>query len=207
MFGKPKTDALFFDGFVRQGRSMLEASRLIKALFEELHNAKDLARAVSEAEHVGDQITHESIRRLHETWITPFDRADIHSLISRMDDVLDLTEAVSERVILFEITEVRPHAVELSELLVQCCEKILRAVELLPSMKQAREILEICVQIGALENAADIAYRQAIATLFKSGHDPLEVMKWRDIYDALETATDRCADVANVIEGVVLEYS
>jgi uncharacterized protein len=207
MFGKSKTDELFFDGFLRHGRSTLEAAKLIRSLFEELGNARDIARAVSEAEHAGDQVTHETMKRLHETWITPFDRSDIHSLISRMDDILDLLEAVSERVVLFEIVTARPHAAELAELLVKCCERVLRATELLPNLKQSKELLAICVEIGKLENEADALYRQAIAALFKPGNDPLDVMKWREIYDALETATDRCADVANVIEGVVLEYA
>ncbi len=207
MFGKSKSDESFFDGFVRHGRSTLEASKLIRSLFDELGNAKDLARAVSEAEHAGDQITHDTIKRLHETWITPFDRADIHTLISRMDDVLDLTEAVSERVILFELKESRPQARELADVLVRCCEAMLRAMELLPNLKSSKELLELCVKIGKMENEADVLYRQAIADLYKAGNDPLDVMKWRDIFDALETATDRCADVANVIEGVVLEYA
>jgi uncharacterized protein len=207
MFGKSKSDENFFDGFLRHGRSTLEAAKLIRSLFDELHNAKDLARAVSEAEHAGDQITHATIKRLHETWITPFDRTDIHALISRMDDVLDLTEAVSERVLLFELKEPRKEASALADVLVRCCEAMLRAMELLPNLKKSPELLEICVAIGKMENEADVIYRQAIADLFKAGNDPLEVMKWRDIFDALETATDRCADVANVIEGVVLEYA
>lgn len=217
MFGKSKTDALFFDAFMTHAKHTLEAAKHIRSLFDELGNAKDLARAVAEAEHAGDQVTHDTIKRLHETWITPFDRADIHALISRMDDVLDLTEAVSERIILFEITTVRPGAKEIAAILVKCCEHLVRAMELLPSMKQSKELLEICVKIGKLENEADSMYRQSIAALFKKGgtetfpndggNDPLEVMKWRDIFDALETATDRCNDVANVIEGVVLEYA
>src|SRR2546428_679486 len=134
MFGKSKTDGLFFDAFAKHARYTLEASKHIQSLFVEIADAKDLARAVGEAEHAGDIVTHETIKRLHETWITPFDRADIHALISRMDDVLDLTEAVSERVILFEIKEARAGAKEIADILVRCCENILRAVELLPSM-------------------------------------------------------------------------
>ncbi|MBI2390573.1 MAG: DUF47 domain-containing protein [Deltaproteobacteria bacterium] len=207
MFGKSKTDDLFFNAFVQHGRSTLEAAKLTRSLFDELENANDLARAISEAEHVGDKITHETIKRLHETWITPFDRGDIHALIARMDDVLDLTEAVAERVVLFEMKNAQPDAKELADLLVKCCEAIVRATELLPNLKQSKELLDLCVQIGKYENDADTVYRRAIAALFKPGSDPLEVMKWRDIYDALETATDRCADVANVIEGVVLEFA
>jgi predicted phosphate transport protein (TIGR00153 family) len=207
MFGKSKSDQRFFDAFTKHAQHTLEAAKHVAGLFKELDNAKDLARAVSEAEHAGDQVTHETIKHLHETWITPFDRADIHTLISRMDDVLDLTEAVSERVILFEIKDTRPGAQEIAEVLVKSCEKILRACELLTSMKNARELLDLCVAIGKLENEADSIYRRSIAELFKPGNDPLVVMKWRDVFDSLETATDRCADVANVIEGVVLEYA
>jgi predicted phosphate transport protein (TIGR00153 family) len=207
MFGKSKTDDQFFNGFVNHGKATLEAAKLTRSLFDELDKSAELARAISEFEHKGDQITHETIRRLHETWITPFDRTDIHTLIARMDDVLDLTEAVAERVVLFDVRTSRPEAKELADLLVQCCEGVLRAAELLPNLKQSAELLEICVKIGQYEDAADVVYRRAIAALFKPGNDPLEVMKWRDIYDALETATDRCADVANVIEGVVLEYA
>lgn len=207
MFGQSKSDLRFFDAFTQHARHTLEAAKLVAALFEELDDAKDLARAVSEAEHAGDTLTHDTIKRLHETWITPFDRADIRALISRMDDVLDLTEAVSERVVLFEIAETKPGAKEIAAVLVKCCEKILRACELLGSMKNARELLELCVEIGKLENEADSIYRRSIAELYAPGNDPLMVMKWRDVFDSLESATDRCTDVANVIEGVVLEYA
>lgn len=207
MFGRSKTDALFFEAFAQHAQLTLDAAKLVRSLFDELDDSKDIARAISEVEHNGDQVTHETIRRLHETWITPFDRADIHTLISRMDDVLDLAEAVSERVVLFEIEAARPGAKEICEILVSCCELIVRAVKLLPTMKKSEDLLELCVQIGKQENEADALYRKAIADLFRKGNDPLEVMKWRDIFDSLETATDRCADVANVIEGVVLEYA
>lgn len=207
MFGRSKSDAQFFDAFVRHGRATLEAAKHIRAIFDDAGNVQDLARAVAEMEHQGDEITHGTIKHLHETWITPFDRGDIRRLISRMDDVLDLTEAVSERVLLFEIKTVRPHAKELADVLVRCAELIVRAVELLPTLKQSKELLDICVQLGKLENEADVIYRKAIAVLFQAGNDPLEVMKWRDIYDALETATDRCNDVANLVEGIVLEYA
>lgn len=207
MFGKSKSDELFFDAFIRHGKATLEAAKLVRAMFDELGNAHDIARAVSEYELQGDQITHETIKRLHETWITPFDRADIHELIARLDDILDLTEAVSERIQLFEIREPKQGAKDLADVLVKCTECVLRGMELLPTLKQSRELLDITVQLGKLENDADQIYRKSIASLYKPGNDPLEVMKWRDIFDALESATDRCADVANVIEGVVLEYA
>ena len=147
------------------------------------------------------------MRKLHETWITPLDRNDIYALITRMDDVLDLIEAVSERVVLFELTETRALAIDLAKVLVRSCEKLHKAMELLPGLKQPNELLEICIEVNKLENDADGIYRRAIADLFKPGNDPIMVMKWRDVFDNLEMATDRCEDVANIVEGVVLEYA
>ena len=171
----------------------------------------ELARAlyvkIKDAETSADSITHETIKRLHETWITPFDRDDIHSLITRMDDVLDLIEAAAERIVLYRVVVAPPEAVELATLLVQCCDVLVKAVALLGTMSRAPELLELCVEINRLENAADSVHRRAMADLFRAGNDPLLVMKWRDILDGLESATDRCEDVANVLEGVVLEYA
>lgn len=206
MFGKSSSDALFFDAFRKHAEHTLEAAQVVRRMFDQLDRAKELAKEVVENEHAGDSITHETMRRLHETWITPFDRADIHTLISRMDDVLDLTEAVAKRVVLFEIDEARPPVKELADILVKSCEMLLEATKELPSLKKSPRVLEVCTQLGQLENDADDLYRKAIAQLYKAGNDPLVVMKWRDIFDALETATDRCADVANALESIVLEY-
>ncbi|HEY8088509.1 MAG TPA: DUF47 family protein, partial [Polyangiaceae bacterium] len=148
------------------------------------------------------------MKRLHETWITPLDRFDIHGLISKLDDVLDLIEAVSERLVLFEIKAVRPPAVDLGRVLLKACEDMHRAMTLLPQLAaKSKELLDICVEINRLENEADAIYRRAIAELFHNGNDPIEVMKWRDLFDNIEEATDRCEDVANIVEGVVLEYA
>jgi len=154
------------------------------------------------------------VKRLHETWITPLDRHDIYEMITSLDDVLDMIEAVSERVQIFGVKEVRPHAKELAEVLLQCCQALAKATALLPTVsKSAKEVLEISVEINRLENEADGHYRKALGELFSSPTkgDPaahvLDVMKWRDIFDYLENATDACEDVANVIEGIVLEYA
>ncbi len=207
MFGKSSSDALFFDAFMKHAQHTLEAARTVRRMFDELDRKKELAKEVIDHEHAGDSITHETIRRLHETWITPFDRSDIHGLISRMDDVLDLTEAVAKRVVLFEIDEARPGAKELADILVKSSQLLVEATNELPTLKKSSRVLEVCLELGRLENLADDEYRKALAGLYKAGNDPLEVMKWRDIYDALETAMDKCNDVANVLEGVVLEYS
>ena len=230
MFGSgKKKDALFFDAFSRHAERSVEAARMLVEMMGRLEEGNgaaahvylpaeegdppvdELARAlyvkIKDAETSADSITHETIKRLHETWITPFDRDDIHSLITRMDDVLDLIEAAAERIVLYRVVVAPPEAVELATLLVQCCDVLAKAVALLGTMSRAPELLELCVEINRLENAADSVHRRAMADLFRAGNDPLLVMKWRDILDGLESATDRCEDVANVLEGVVLEYA
>jgi uncharacterized protein len=231
MFGSKKKDAAFFDAFSRHATKSVEAARMLVELVKLLgvgngaaknayrspedekpapqvsEQLKQLYAKIKEAETAADSITHDTIKRLHENWITPFDRDDIHNLISRMDDVLDLIEAAAERIILFDVTVAPREATELAELLVESCEAQSKAVDLLATMARAPEILELCVEVNRLENAADSVHRRAMADLFKAGNDPLKVMKWRDILDGLESATDRCEDVANILEGVVLEYA
>ena len=231
MFGSKKKDAAFFDSFSQHAKKSVEAAHLLVELVKLLgvgngaaknayrspedekadpqvgDKAKALYARIKEAETTADGITHDTIKRLHENWITPFDRDDIHNLISRMDDVLDLIEAAAERIILFDVTVAPREAAELAELLVESCEAQAKAVDLLATMTRAPEILELCVEVNRLENAADSVHRRAMADLFKAGNDPLKVMKWRDILDGLESATDRCEDVANILEGVVLEYA
>jgi predicted phosphate transport protein (TIGR00153 family) len=231
MFGSKKKDAAFFDAFSRHANKSVEAARMLvelirllgvgngaaknayrspedeKAAPQVFEQAKALYARIKEAETTADGITHDTIKRLHENWITPFDRDDIHNLISRMDDVLDLIEAAAERIILFDVTVAPREASELAALLVESCEAQSKAVDLLATMTRAPEILELCVEVNRLENAADSVHRRAMADLFKAGNDPLKVMKWRDILDGLESATDRCEDVANILEGVVLEYA
>jgi predicted phosphate transport protein (TIGR00153 family) len=229
MFGSKKKDAAFFSAFSDHASKSVEASKMLMEMFKALRVSDDAAKTmyrpdtappgevakttidlagkIKQAETAGDTITHQTVKRLHENWITPLDRDDIHGLITRMDDVLDFIEAVSERIILFKVT-VAPHdAIELTEILVRSCEALTKAVALLPTMSKAPEILSLCVEVNRLENEADQVYRRAIAELFTAGNDPLMVMKWRDIFDGLESATDRCEDVANIVEGVVLEYA
>ncbi|MDB4992619.1 MAG: hypothetical protein JWM74_51 [Myxococcaceae bacterium] len=230
MFGSKKKDAAFFSAFSDHASKSVEASKMLLEMFTKLRVSDDavktmyrpdaaaplgevtkatidLAGKIKQAETAGDTITHQTVKRLHENWITPLDRDDIHGLITRMDDVLDFIEAVSERIILFKVTVAPPDAIELSEILVRSCEALTKAVALLPTMVKAPEILTLCVEVNRLENEADQVYRRAIAELFTAGNDPLMVMKWRDIFDGLESATDRCEDVANIVEGVVLEYA
>jgi uncharacterized protein len=205
--GSSKSDRSFYDAFERHSARIVEAGKLITQIVREPERSVEIAQAVKAAEDAGDRITHETIAKLHKTWITPIDRADIHSLITALDDVLDLIEAVSERVALYEVRKLPEFVVKLADSLQLATVAVDQAVKLLPQVKQPKEMLVLCVEINRLENEADDAYRHGLAQLFKGEYDAIEVMKWRDIIDNLESATDRCEDVANILEGIVLEYS
>ncbi len=210
MVGSKNRDGIFYDAFDSHAACLVEAAKTLASAFANIAESGKFADKIRDLEHEGDKITHDTIARLHKIWITPFDASDIRSLITALDDVLDLTEAVSERVVLFGIQEAEEDAKQLSLVLVKSCEAVARAIRLLPTLKRSREILDLCVEINRLENEADRTYRHALATLYRtngSSAQLLDVLKWRDIYDNLEAATDRCEDIANILEGVVLEYS
>src|SRR5258708_7437011 len=158
MFGPQNRDHVFFDAFTAHALKSVEAAKMLVQMLEDTKDATEIATKINEAENRGDRLTHETVRKLHETWITPLDRNDIHALITRMDDVLDLIEAVSERVVLFELKERRPLAVDIAKVLVRSCEKLHKAMQLLPGLKQPQELLEICVEVNQLENDADGIY-------------------------------------------------
>ncbi len=215
-------DRDFFDAFSKHANVCVEANKRLVQLLEDLPNAKEHCDAITELEHQGDTITHQTVKKLHEMWITPLDRADIHVLITGLDDVLDLIEAVSERVLLFGVRKPRPTATALAKKLLEATEAVAKAMSMLADVSKRREeILAIAIQLNEIENDADGLYRKALAELFNrradgtseppreatTPDDVLEIMKWREIYDYLENGTDACEDLANVLEGIVLEYA
>ena len=202
----PRSDD-FFDDFEKLAATTVEGARLFKAMLEDFTDVARKVQAIKEVEHRADDITHRSFARLHTQFITPFDRAEIHRLLSRIDDVLDLTDAASERLGLYEIHTILPDARELASVLVAAAETMQVAVRGLRDIKNPKQVLEACKQVNVCENQADTLIRRAIADLFKSGLDPLTVIKWKEILDLTENALDRAEDVANVIEGVVLEHA
>jgi len=165
------------------------------------------AKAISDIEHACDRITHAVVAQLHTTFITPLDRNEIYRLITKMDDVMDFVEAAAERISLYEIHDMPKEAGELAKVLLSSAERVLEAVSGFRDLKRSNLILENCVEINRLENEADAILRRALARLFREEQNPVTIMKWKEIYELLETATDRCEDVANIIEGVVLENS
>ena len=162
-------------------------------------------KLIEDAEHAADRITHETVQLLHTTFVTPFDREDIHTLISRMDDVLDLIQDAAESLVLYDIQKVTPEATQLAELVLRCAERVQAAVKLMVSMSDAPAMLGIVQEIDKLESEADRVKRGAISRLFREETDVRQVIKLKAVYESLESATDKCQDVANVIESVVLE--
>ena len=172
---------------------------------------EDLLRRVQalldETEKRADKITHETIRMLHETFITPLDRDEIHKLITAMDDILDLIQDSAESVTLYDIRMVTPEAARLAEICLSCCERVKAAVELLPTVGSAEAIMKTCEEIDRLESDADRVMRSAMSKLFREESDVRQLIKLKAIYELLESVTDRCEDVANIIEGIAIENS
>jgi predicted phosphate transport protein (TIGR00153 family) len=203
----PKSDDFFTD-FEAQADAVVEGTKALKDLLDDFTSVPQKVAAIKEIEHRADDITHRAFARLHTQFITPFDRAEIHRLLSRIDDVVDLADAAAERIALYDIDQVMPEARELAAVLVAQAEKMAEVVRGLRTFrKDPANVLAGCREINSLENVADSLTRRTMAKLFKRGNDPLEVVKWKEIIDLIESATDRAEDVANVVEGVVLEHA
>jgi uncharacterized protein len=208
MFRLSKAKDPFFTAFSAHAQLTVQAASLLRQLLEEPTRLAELKPEITRVEHEGDEITRATITRLRSQWITPLDRPDIHTLATRLDDVLDAIESIAERLELFDIHESSKAAVAAAGVLESSAVAMAKAVDLLPqARKRAQEILSFCSEINKMESDADAIYRGAIAQLFNAGNEALMVMKWRDIHEQLETATDLCEDVANALEGVVLEYT
>lgn len=201
----------FFDLFNAHADLIVEGAQQLVAMMNSLANGTDgadgYAAAIDRAETSADKVTHETIAQLHKTFITPLDRDEIHQLITRMDDILDLTQDVAQTVALYDIQRATPEAIRLAEITLSCCERVKAAVNLLPSMDNAQMILSTCREIDQLESDADRVMRGAMSKLFRDEPDVRQLIKLKAVYELLETITDRCEDVANVIEGIVLENS
>jgi len=197
----------FFDLLEQHAERTGAAAALLAEMLEKEVDLEQQAERVKAVEHEGDEITHAVIERLHQTFITPIDRDDMRRLISRMDDVLDLIDASSERIWLYGIRAMQPEAREFADVLEKAVEELVGAVRVLRDLKDRARLIAHCTEINRLENEGDRILRRAVARLFQESVDPIHVIKWKEIYDNLEDAIDRCEDVANVIEGVALEYS
>jgi uncharacterized protein len=200
----------FFKLFDQHAEFVVKGSIELVELLRHFSNNGDRATRVArilELEHSADRVTRETVSLLHQTFVTPLDRDDIHRLISRMDDVLDLIQDVTEALQLYDIQSLTPEAVQLAELLMECCSRMQQAVKQLATLEDSARILKLCNEIDSLESQADTVMRTAISKLFREESDVRQLIKLETVYQLLEAATDQCEDVANIIEGVVLEHA
>ncbi|MBX7230360.1 MAG: DUF47 domain-containing protein [Burkholderiaceae bacterium] len=207
MFGRfMPQEGKFFDLFNQHAQQIVQGCHELVLMMANLSaGMEEHARNIESAEKAADKITHQTIDLLHKTFITPLDRDDIHKLISHMDDILDLAEDVAQTIYLYDIKQVTPEAKQLADICVSCAERVKNAVAMLGNMENADAILKIANEIDRLESNADHVMRAAMAKLFRDEPDTRQLIKLKAIYELLETITDKCEDVANIIEGIVLE--
>ena len=195
----------FFDYFNQHADLAARAALELHALLRDLSQLDARSRVIERNEKQADQITHQTVQLLHQTFITPLDRDEIHRLITNMDDVLDLMEDIAQCLFLYDVRSVTVEAQKLAEICVSCTAKVKEAVACLETLEHADTILRICGEIDRLETEADHVFRAALAKLFREEADAREIIKLKEVYQLLEAVTDKCEDVANVIEGIVLE--
>jgi predicted phosphate transport protein (TIGR00153 family) len=200
-------DESFFDFFESHAATTVEACSEFLSLVTDGRDISGHAKKIKELESRADSITHDCLETLHGTFITPLERGEIHRLIVRLDDVMDFTEASADLCALYRIDEFTKESQSLARTLLAAAEEIRRAVGGIRNMKNAKQIKAHCVEIHRLENEADHLHREAIAGLFQGDSDPIHVIKWKDLYGNLESATDACEAVANLLEGIVLEHA
>jgi predicted phosphate transport protein (TIGR00153 family) len=194
----------FFDMFVEDARNLLAAARLLEQFFRNYDERERIASQLLDAEHAGDQISHDIGHKLESTFVTPFDREDIHALISRLDDILDFIEEVADTCILYNIDAPTDTARAQAEIITRQCEQLAEALSKLRSFKGLEQHW---IEVHRLENEGDRIARQAVAELFKHGQEPMDVIKWKDVYALLEKAIDASEDAANVIERIVVKHA
>ena len=205
MFRIIPRDQEFFVLFQKASANIIDGAERLKKLLEEFDDLRERVRAIEEVEHKGDSLTHEIMKKLNTSFVTPIDREDILALTSSLDDVIDLIDAAATKLLLYKVTETTPYAKELGFLILKCVQELHKGVVHLPAPKGRDRVYEHCHEVNSIENEADRVCRDAIAYLFEHEKDPVYILKWKEIYEALETATDRCEDAANVLEGVALK--
>lgn len=197
----------FFELFEEDSKNAVEAAKVLFDLVNHWENVEIKINHVTDLEHQGDEITHKIISSLHTTFITPIDREDIAALAHTIDDIVDFIQAAADAMLIYKVSAPTPRCKELASIIVEATEELLKAMPDLRTPGQLQHILTHCVEMNRLENAADRVYRAALGELFTDTINVTDILKWREIYNHMESATDRCEDVANVLEGVALKYA
>ncbi len=197
----------FFGLFEDSAHNIVKASQVFKELVYTWDCIEQRVDEIKELEHNGDSITHEILARLHRTFVTPLDREDIALLAKSLDDIMDFIDGTASTMLIYKVDSPGKRVRELVDIIILATAEVERAVLLLRQHAKLKQILEHCVEINRLENMGDVVYRAALAELFEDSADMAHVIKWREIFEQLESATDRCEDVANVLEGVALKHA
>ena len=203
MFGLIPKEEKFFQMFQDMGGLIVEGAKLLKEMLDNYSDPVASQKAIKDVEHRGDHQTHDIIKKLNTSFITPFDREDIYSLAGALDDILDLIDGSAQRFVMYNVEATTAEARELAFLILQGAETINRALHVIGG--KLEPISEYCVQINAMENEADRVCREAVSRLFDEEKDPIQLIKWKEIYETLEKATDKCEDAANILESVVVK--
>ncbi|HBO85298.1 MAG TPA: DUF47 domain-containing protein [Deltaproteobacteria bacterium] len=195
----------FFEMFDLAANNILKGARLLQELIESDRDIEEKVKTIKEKEHEGDKVTHRTVMMLNQTFVTPIDREDIHALICALDDVMDLIYSAADKYALYNLSNPPSEAKELVSIIYKSAEETVRAVTSLENMDKT--IHHICIELNSLENDADRITRSAIARLFNEEKDPFSLIKWKEIFEDLELATDKFEDVANILEGIVLKHA
>jgi predicted phosphate transport protein (TIGR00153 family) len=188
--------------FQKQAANIVSGAKALVNMLEHYTGVPEQVQTIKAIEHTGDEITHQILRKLNQTFITPFDREDMHQLCSTLDDVIDLIDAAASRFVLYRIGVVRAGTIELSKVLASATEELAKAVHAIAEPDKA---LHYVIEINRCENESDRICRMLIAQLFEEEKDPIQIIKWKEIFEVIETAVDKCEDVSNVIESVILK--
>ncbi len=197
----------FFDLFQASAQNVVEAAHRLKEMVDSWEHVEGSVDEITELEHKGDIITHDIMARLNRTFVTPFDREDIVQLAHSLDDIIDFIYAAADSMLLYKVSRPGPRAKELAGIIVQAAEEVEKVMPQIRKHIVLSQVLKRCVEINRLENVADRVYRSAMAELFADSSDIADVIKWREIYAHMESATDRCEDVADVLEGVAIKHA
>ncbi len=204
------TDDRFFTFFEKDAENLLAAAKIFKELMSNSISREERGqkiRKIEELEHRGDEVTHQIYSELGSNFITPFDREDIHSLASKLDDILDFLQGAATRIVLYRVESISPEMEQLAEMVYQQVVELHKAIPQLRSFKSVEAISESLVRINSLENEADDLFERAIAHLFDTCKDPIQLIKTKELLVSLETATDQCEDAANVIESIIVKHA
>jgi predicted phosphate transport protein (TIGR00153 family) len=203
MFGLIPKEEKFFAMFKDMAENIIKGAENLKEMLDNYDDPVASQKRIKDIEHQGDHITHDIIKKLNKSFVTPFDREDIYALSAALDDILDLIDASAQRFVMYNVEKPTAEAKELAFLILKSCQTIFKAVSLLGG--RLEPIAEYCMEVNALENEADRVCREAISRLFDEEKDPIRLIKWKEIYETLERATDKCEDAANILESVVVK--